>query len=86
MIKECSIIALNNNAWQVYTINADDYRSLLKRLNIEKNPLVHVMARVLYPTYQKDGIVRDLKEKGFKILDVVNVFRIEKNPMKKEKQ
>lgn len=83
------IIALSNNVWRLLMSDSDTYRAMVSKLTKEKvqwytyedkncRP-VKVMARGLHPTCEKEDILADLQEKGFKIIDAVNILKKDRN-------
>lgn len=86
--QECKITALNNNAWKINTPDPNSYRALAAKLN-EKNFQWHtyenknerpikVMARGLHSSCDRNDIIKDLKSKGFNVLDAINILKKEK--------
>lgn len=86
--QEFKITALNNNVWKINTSNSNAYRNLTMKLNTEKHQWytyenkndrpIKVMARGLHPTCEIKSIIEDLENKGFKILDAVNIMKRER--------
>lgn len=86
--QEYKITALNNNVWKINTSNPNAYRNLSMKLNMEKyqwytyenknDRPIKVMARGLHPTCEINSIMEDLENKGFKILDAVNIIKKER--------
>lgn len=86
--KEYKVTALNNNVWKINTLDSDSYRTLSMKLNAEKYQWftyedkqarpIKVMARGLHHTCSSIEIMEDLQNKGFKILDAVNIVKKER--------
>ena len=91
--KEYKIVAMNNNIWKILTLNSDAYRALAKKLSDENKQWytyedksrrpTKVMARGLHPTCENQEIKVDLQQRGFKIIDAVNIIKKER---KKDEQ
>lgn len=88
MDKEYKVTALNNNVWKINTPDSETYRALVTKLNTDKiqwftyenknERPIRVMVRGLHSTCPKEDVIEDLRFKGFKILDAVNILRKEK--------
>lgn len=86
--KEYKVVALNNKVWKVNTPDSDTYRAVTAKLNAEniqwytyenkQDRPIKVMARGIHPTCSKEEIITDLSEKGFKIVDAINIIKKEK--------
>lgn len=86
--KEYKVTALNNDVWKINTFDSDTYRTLSMKLKVEgiqwfsyedKNSRpINVMARGLHPTCAIDDIISDLKSKGLKVLNAVNIIKKER--------
>lgn len=82
------VTSLRNNAWKINVDDHEDYRSVSQKLNTEriqwytfeiKSERPHrVIARGLHPSCTKEEVMNDLQDKGFKILDAVNIIKKEK--------
>jgi hypothetical protein len=79
------VTALNNNVWKVNALDPETYRMLSNAItaqNIEwftyenkaEQP-IKVMARGLHHTCPNEEIIEELSQKGFKILNAVNILK-----------
>lgn len=87
------ITSLNNNVWKINMPDIESYRNLSAKLNqsgiqwftfenkIERT--LKVMARGIHSSVEKSEIIADLKLKGFKVLDAVNILKKDRNINKK---
>ena len=87
--KDYKLTALNNNVWEICTADAESYRDLAKKLNTDKiqwytyenkscRP-IKIMARGLHPTCDRQDILEDLRQRGLKPIDAVNIIKREKD-------
>lgn len=85
---EWKVTALNNNVWKINVTDSDAYRAVTGKLNAEKfqwysfenkhDRPIKVVARGLHHSCPHEDITEDLRSKGFKILEAVNLLKREK--------
>lgn len=86
--QDYKITAMNNDVWKINTANSTAYRNLTMKLNIDRHQWytfenkndrhIKVMARGLHSSCSVNDIVDELTDKGFKIIDAVNIIKKEK--------
>ena len=84
--------AMNNDRVKLNASSEDEYRKITSFLNNNSYPWfsfenkqtrpTKVMARKLPPTFKTEKIIQDLKSRGYKILDAINILkRGDKSPL-----
>lgn len=87
-----NITAMNNEQIKLNATSEDEYRRITSYLNNNGYPWysfenkqtrpIKVMARKLPPTFKTEKIIQDLKNRGYKIIDAVNILkRGDKRPL-----
>lgn len=85
---EFKVTSLRNDAWKIKINDAEGYRAVSQKLNNEKvqwhtyedkseRPL-RVVARGLHPSCAKEDVIGDLRDRGYNILDAVNLLKKER--------
>ena len=91
--EKCTFTSYNNNVWKLNVNNIDAYRALTKALDDHKiqwhsyeykaERPIKVMARGLHPSCKEEDIIKNLQEKGLKILEATNIIKKEKDENEK---
>ena len=86
--QEYKLLSMNNNVWKINLPDSDSYRKLCNILNEkghqwytyeDKNTRpTRIVARSLHQSCTADEIVEDLKDKNFKVIDAINMYRNER--------
>lgn len=87
--KDHKVTTLNNNVWKINVSDSDTYRSLAQKLNTEKiqwysyenknERPIRVMARGLHASCTIEDVQEDLRNRGYQILDAVNIIKKQKH-------
>ena len=94
--KEFRVTSLNNDVWKINAPDPESYRALTRKLddngiqwytyeNKNERP-IRVVARGLHASCSSEDIQDNLKKRGFKILDAVNIIRKEREENEKGEQ
>ena len=85
---EFKVTSLRNDAWRIKVNDDEVYRAVSQKLNNEKiqshtyedksERSLSVVATGLHPSCSKEDVIGDLLDRGYKILDAVNLLKKER--------